>query len=412
MSSHVLILGIPTADLVEDLNRAGYRVSLIEDTRKLQEHESVSGFSQVIKADFDRFDSVRDAVGQLNTPVDAVISRYENYTVAKQQVCELLGLPTASADSILASTDKLLQRKRFAEYAPEITPAFTKITSVEEALSFAGIHGYPLISKPTNLVKSLLVKRSDTPEQLEQNISDTLREISGLYNKYRVTGREKNIILEQYLEGSFHSVECFMDSDRHVHFAPSAVDLVMGPQIGFNDNFNYSRKLPSALSAEETSLLFEAAGKAMKALDLVYFAGHVEAVMTENGPRIIEVNSRVGGYRSRMFNWTNGINLNLAEATVAMGQKPQLDPVKSGFCAVYEVFPKTPGTVTEITGIKDLRGTSAVRYISVKAEPGEYAGLSRDGYKAACVIIILTEDSGEFDTFCARVEDTVHVLTS
>jgi glutathione synthase/RimK-type ligase-like ATP-grasp enzyme len=60
-------------------------------------------------------------------------------------------------------------RELFATAPTKISPDFAVITSEREVRDFAAQHTFPLIIKPANLSKSLLVTKSSSLEELLMN---------------------------------------------------------------------------------------------------------------------------------------------------------------------------------------------------------------------------------------------------
>ena len=406
----ILIVGKHFKGLREHLERNNIKQHLLCDEHVGETHAKKQGCDYTM-ASFASKESLAQVVTSLPEPVEAVVTIYENYVLPAAWLTEMLsanGLPVLSAE---ACTDKDLMRQLFAKAPEQISPDFTVVTSKEELEAFADTHSFPLVLKPANLVKSLLVTTCYTKDELLQTFETTSQEMHGIYKKY-APHREPKLIVEEYLKGAVHSVDAFVDGDGTPHVLDAIVDYRTGHDIGFNDNFHYSRVLPSALSADDQAALLHVAELGCKALGMKYSAAHIEIIMTEKGPRIVEIGARNGGYRARMHSVANGIDIYDQLINTLTDQPINASSSKRDGCAVLELFPKVAGEFTELASEDQLRKLPSFTYLSIKAKPGDRIGLSSAGHKATAVIILHNPDLKQFQADLAFVDNNVQVVTA
>ncbi len=341
---------------------------------------------------------------------DALPSRYENYVLAKTWIGEYFNIKVPTEDAVKAATDKYIMRKKFMKYDPSITPHFKLVDDLDGINDFMKTHSFPIILKPTNLFKSLMVTKNDNMDQLKTNYQKTKKVIAKVYKQYGVTHQKPRMIIEEYLDGPSYSVEAFADKNHKIFTTP-VTDLVMARDLGISDNYNYSRKLPSKLSEKKQKQIQEVAKKGMLALGLYNSPGHVEIIDTKNGPKIIEIGGRIGGYRTRMYMSAFGIDLEKIDIDLSLGNTPIIKISKKNYCAVYELFPKQVGKFKAITNIDQLKKLNSLAYISIKKKIGEKIGLSQNGYKMTAIIILTNKNKKQFENDCQFVENKVNVIT-
>lgn len=354
-------------------------------------------FKRRVVCDFDNPSSVIEAAKKLHAErqVTGVISFYEQYITIAAAIASELGLPALPKDAAIACTDKQVMRERFAAAPEKISPDFAEVTSVETLRSFASSHAFPLILKPANLSKSLLVSKNDSLEELLQNYQKTMANIGRVYAKYAPHTTPK-LLVEEFMMGSIHSVDAFVDKDGDPHVLPYVVDYQTGHDIGFADNFHYSRLLPSQLSEADQTALRNCAALGIEALGMKNTPAHVEIIMTVDGPRIVEIGARNGGYRERMHGMANGLDVMGDAIRLAMGEQPAAQGIRNDPVGVFELFPKEPGTFVGIKNETQLRELASLEYLSVKAVPGEFVGSSSDGYKMCAIVILHNENAQQF----------------
>lgn len=406
--SHYLIVGQKFSPLSEYILEHGDTYTLLQDVKKTKFPEKK--FKRRIVADFSSRDSVIAAVDTVKQPVDGVITVYENYIVAAAWISEYLGLPGLPVHVAEACTDKYLMRSLFAKASEKISPAFAEITSEAQVRSFAEQHGFPLILKPANLAKSLLVTKNDNMDELVANYRKSTELLQSTYKKY-ASSRTPKLIIEEFMEGSVHSVDAFVDGSGVPQVLEQVVDYQTGYDIGYDDNFHYSRTIPSALSSSEQAALRHCADVGIRALGMKNSPAHVEIIMTKDGPRIVEIGARNGGYRERMHRLANDIDITAAALQLTLGKPANITATKNGSCAVMELFPKTPGTYKTISELAALKQLPSLEYLSIKAKAGEYVGKSADGFRAVAIVILASDDREQFLRDVAFLDTSCHVVT-
>lgn len=407
--SHFLIVGQKFSSLTDYIQSHGHTYTLIQDEKKTK--FPTKKFKNRIVTGFDDPDAFLAAVDQMKQPVDAVLSVYENYVVAAARIADRLGLPGMPIAAAEACTDKYLMRSLFAQAPEQISPAYATVTSEADVVAFADTYGFPLILKPANLAKSLLVTKSNDLDELLHNYRQSSELLHGTYKKY-ASSRTPKLLIEEFLEGSVHSVDAFVDGTGTPRVLDHIVDYQTGYDIGYDDNFHYSRTIPSSLSATDQAALRHCAEVGIKALGMKNSPAHVEIIMTAKGPRIVEIGARNGGYRERMHKLANGIDITGAMLQTALGQKPVIAATKDGSCAVLELFPKTPGAFNGISEQEALERLPSLEYFSIKAAQGAYIGKSADGYKATAIVILANDDPAQFTRDKEFLDANCHVVTT
>lgn len=382
---HILIIGKKFSSFVEYLEENNFDYTELRDIKTTKFPDKK--FKHRVVADFSNREKLLSAVDTLPVELDAVFAIYENYILPAAWIAEHLGLPGLPVASAEACTDKYLMRSLFQKAPMKISPDFQEVHNLAEVKAFAERHSFPLIMKPANLSKSLLVTKSCDMDELLANYERTMAKIGEIYQKY-APDRAPKVLIEEYLDGSVHSVDAFVDADGTPQVMKEIVDYQTGYEVGYADNFHYSRILPSRLSAEDQKKFLACAEMGCRALGMISSAAHIEIIMTKAGPRIVEIGARNGGYRERMYRLANGIDVTRNALRLAFGEKPEIQATKNEPVAVLELFPMQAGKFVELSAQKELEKLESLEYLSIKAEAGKYIGKSSDGYKAAAIIIL------------------------
>ncbi len=406
--SHILIVGQKFSTLTQYILDHNHTYTLLQDVTKTKFPDKKFKNRQV--ADFATKELVLAAVDSLKTRPDAVLATYESYILPAAWIAEHLNLPGMPVVSAEACTDKSLMRALFADAPEKVSPAFSIVASEEDAIRFAQAHQFPIILKPANLAKSLLVTKSESLEELIQNYRKSAELLDATYKKY-ARNRQPKLIIEEFLEGSIHSVDAFIDANGTPSVLDQVVDYQTGYDIGYNDNFHYSRILPSKLSPVDQAALRHCAEVGIKALGMKSSPAHVEIIMTKAGPRIVEIGARNGGYRERMHQLANGIDITGCAIALALNQPVHTEASRDDPCAVLELFPKEPGVFTGINEVETLKNLDSLNYLSIKASEGSFIGKAADGHKMAAVVILHNENPEQFARDLDFVNEFVYVTT-
>jgi len=370
--------------------------------------KSQSSFGQSV--DFADKKALYAAIDALPVAPTCVFTMYEQYIPIAADVNAYLGLTHAlSPEAARKSTDKILMRQAFATAQAPISPAFTLAETWEDVRAFAEKYKFPLILKPANLSKSLLITRCDSMNELLAAWEQTSREAPALYERF-TDGLTPRFILEQFMPGSVHTVMGFVDKDGTIALADGIVDNVTAEEAGFHDSFIFSRTLPSGLPVADQEALLACARLGMETLGLRSCAAHIELVRTANGPRLIEIGARVGGYRTVMYNQASGIDVVGACLQVYNGTLPDLTPRKHAFYRAIEIFPEHKGTFAQAENFEIAQKLPSILSARIMREIGETIGKAAEGFKAAIVLELANESETQIAEDYEYIRKNVRVV--
>jgi len=404
----ILVVGKAFSDLTSYLDAHGYDWVTLRDIKTTKYPDK--RMRRRIVCDFSNEAGIVAALEKLKCKPDAVIVVYENYVLPAAIIAEKLGLPGMPIRAAEACTDKYLMRSRFALAPEKISPDFAEVSCEEDLDAFADTHRFPLILKPANLMKSLLVTKAASMNELIQNYRKAMESIRAVYEKY-APNRVPKLIIEEYLEGPVHSVDAFVDAGGTPHIIEGIVDYQTGYDIGYDDNFHYSRLMPTRLTGAEQRAFLRCADLACRALGMRSSPAHIEIIVTTEGPRIVEIGARNGGYRERMYALARGIDITGNALAVALDEPVDITPNKDEPVAVLELFPKEAGTYDGIKNIGKLKELPSLYQFHEKVKLGDIVGKSSDGYKMCAMVFLHNKDCGQFARDLSFVNSSVCVLT-
>ena len=272
-----------------------------------------------------------------------------------------LNLPTNPATSSRAARDKHFQRQLLQRHKIPV-PKFRLVRTMEELRSGLRYTGSPAILKPVDGVGSMATVRVHGDSDLEhawKTACERYREDP------RGTREVPVFLLEEFLTGeTWHrdprygtqvSVESLVHNGTITH-------LAVTDKLPLHSHFReVGDILPTVLPDSASALLYQTANRAIRALRLQNSAVHTEIMMTPRGPRVIEVNARIGGGVSELLHYSCHYDAVSALASVAIGA-PVRPPGKSHAHAAF-LTPQSPSANVRLTAVPtpdELRSISEV----------------------------------------------------
>ncbi|RPK48689.1 Alanine-anticapsin ligase BacD [Streptomyces sp. ADI92-24] len=266
-------------------------------------------------------------------PIAGVVTWDEYTLVPTAELAARLHMPGNSAAAMTACRDKATSRRLFAEHnVPSATS--TRVDNLTEAEAAAIRTGFPVVFKPSSHAASIGVVRVDTPEELPAAWEFAA---AGAGEQ----GPEgSGVLVEEYLSGPEISVECVTQHGVTTALAVTRKEIAFPP---------YFEEVGHTVSAGDPLLpeVAPVAVQAVRALGVTAGVQHVEMRLTASGPRIIEVNSRIGGdLIGQLVRLATGLDLPRIAADIACGQIPDLTPTAHTTAAIKIVYPPATGTLS------------------------------------------------------------------
>ncbi|MGW7710958.1 ATP-grasp domain-containing protein [Streptomyces sp. NPDC054771] len=317
--------------------------------------------------------------------VAGVVTWDEYALVPAAELAARLGVPGNSAAAMTACRDKATSRRLFAEHdVPSATS--TRVDTLAQATAAAFRTGFPVVLKPSSHAASIGVVRADTPEEL----SAAWRFASAGAGEQGPEG--SGVLVEEYLFGPEISVECVTQHGVTTALAVTRKEVAFPP---------YFEEVGHTVEAGDPLLpeVAPVAVQAVRALGVTSGIQHVEMRLTPSGPRIIEVNSRIGGdLIGELVRLATGLDLPRIAADVACGTVPDLTPTAHASAAIKILYPPATGTLSA----RNLSITPGPEYpwlhqVTWLREVGEQVALPPAGDLDAGRIgfLVVTADSPE-----------------
>ncbi len=337
-----------------------YRVHLFVVAAPGWELEYVDGHTRVDTADVQAMIAAAKDL-QAGEHIAGVLCWDEARIVHATELAAALGLP-GEPGAVARCRDKHLTRQALAA-AGVAQPRSQRVDTLPDALVTAGRFGYPVIIKPTDLALSRGVVKVDTAEQL----AGAFDYVSGLKHG-GIVGWRPTILLEEFAEGYEISVDTAV---RDGEILPLCLAR---KEIGFPP---YCIEVGHYVHADDPLLddpvLIRLLHDTHRALGFTDGVTHTEIMMTTDGPKVIEVNGRLGGDMIPYLGLrATGVDTGLAAAAVACDRVPQITRSEKLVAAVRFFYVSEVDTRIDSIGFEfgGAPRPAALDMLAVLAEPG------------------------------------------
>ena len=222
-----------------------------------------------------------------------------------------LGLKGHPLPAILASRNKITANQTLRR-AGLSTPRFFHIQSAEDLEQAAALVGFPAVLKPISGASQVATYRVNNEEQLRSRYAQVMSEIDG-HLKTRMVHSDNeteltwangvDMTLEEFLDGEEFDVDMLLSEGGNV-YASVTRDLP-NPYLKSGGS-----QMPPDFPPDKQHEMVLFAGRVLHVLGFMDGAFHVEVKYTSCGPRLIEVNARIGGGPLyELHRWVWGVDL-------------------------------------------------------------------------------------------------------
>jgi len=334
--------------------------------------------------------------------VDGVIAMAADVPVTVASVADALDLPGISLETARLAADKLLMKQQLAAAGIPV-PWFRPVLSVTEVRTATEERGFPLVIKPVDSRGARGVLRLTGSVDLDWAF--------GYARSQSPSGR---VMVEDFLQGPQISTESLLQ--RSLAVTPGFIDrnyellLRFAPYIIENGG-----QQPSCLTGEQRRAVASLAERAARALGITDGTAKGDLVLTQEGPRVIEMAARLSG------GWMSSDQIPLATGVDFIGQAIRLalgsdidltaiaqDAVRGVACRYF--FPN-PGRVRSITPLEEISRQEGVHRIGFFVRPGEVLNEVTDHTRRAGFVIATGNTRDEAVTRAEAVVAAVQIET-
>jgi biotin carboxylase len=331
-----------------------------------------------------KFGIVVDALGEAPNRAAEALRAYSPdgiatfYDAGMEHVAAIaaeLGLPFHSTRAARGLEDKLVQREalRAAGLPSPRAAALPDGAGSEEVKRLGGSIGYPAVLKPRRASGSWRTFPVASPSALGQLWDDLEADerVGMMVEEYLADGPP----MPHDFEADYVSVESIVQGGNMTHLALTGRFPVAPPfrETGFF--------IPATLGPGQRAEALQLAGDALRAIDLHTGSAHTEIKFTADGPRVIEVNGRIGGGVPDMLRLAAGVDLVKLAMRASLGLDVAIRELPATHGVAYRFFFQPPSSarrLVSLDGLEDLKRLPGVESVYLHHPPGSEID-ARDG---------------------------------
>jgi biotin carboxylase len=375
--------------------RPHFRLWLLDSVEPTWQTDHVDGVTVVDTRDPD---ALAAAARKLDFRPGGVLTYDESLVTAVAAFAHEAGLPGSPPEAVQACRDKAATRAALTE-AGVPQPASRPVASAGDAVAAADAIGYPVVVKARGLAGSLGVLRADTAEQVTEAFTAAAGASWPGVPRY-----EADVLVEELLTGPEISVDAVVD---HGVCHPL---VIARKQTGFEPFFEETGHTVDADDPLfDDAALLDQLDRVHQGIGFTHGATHTEFKLTPRGPRLVEINARLGGDFIPRLGILAGTDPVVAAAQVAVGRPPAARRPLRRTAAIRFLYPAHDCEVTATTVHPDRFGPTVHEALGT-AGPGTRLALPPRGYLARYGhVIAVGDDHSQATADLADAEEIVEL---
>lgn len=306
-----------------------------------------------------------------------------------------LGLPGITYETAVMSTDKGEMIKAFEKHGVE-HPWYYIVDNKQQFNAIVDKVTYPCVMKPTDNAGNRGVCFVADKEEL-------LKE----YAYSRENSRSGHVIIEEYMDGQEVSVEIIVYKGD-VHILAVTDKTTLGKpyfvEIGHAEQSQKSEEIVAAIK--------DLATRAVKSVGIDNSPAHVEIMVTKDGPKMVELGSRMGGgcITTHLVPLSTGIDMIKSVMDLALGMVPNLQPKFDKGSALRHIV-GVEGKIKSIDGLNEARSVSGVYEVTMLKNVGDECHYFKNGADRIGYVIAQGNDTAEAIAICEEAIKKIQIKT-
>ncbi len=337
--------------------------------------------------------------------IDGVLVAGIDCTVTAAVLARAIGLPGVDPLAAYITNNKHVFRDTLKRIGYPV-PRYKAVGPVksEEIAGIIKEIGFPLIVKNTDSSGSrgTRIFYNEAP----------LGEIAWALQDAQQVSRSKIALLEELWEGREYTVETLFDVKGKFH--PCFItDRIFDRRNGYP--LELGLRNPTSLGNDTQRKMYSLVKRVASGLGINIGAAKADIILTDKGPRILEMTTRLsGGFDCQyLVPHATGKNIMRAAMLTALGREFPLDLLKDkkkriGLTA--SLWPE-PGRIVSVDGVEEARRIRGCEEIFFRYKVGDSVQPYVDCTKRVCFIIVTGKDEGCAQKTLEQVKRTIKIKT-
>lgn len=320
--------------------------------------------------------------------VIAVVNNVDATEILHGKLVDYFKVPGPSYRAVRLFKDKVRLHKKIIKNNLAFYRPTTLISNLDDLKEDLQQVQFPIVIKPFAGAKSRGVFRLDKISDLEE-IYPLLK--AHFANEKSMAIREskmKKLLVEQYINGKVVTAECYVDSEGKLH-PVFFTDVITAQDLKLPHMQHVYRTTPSDKNEHVRKRIEFLLRRLVKISKLKSSFIHPEFFVVGKRIYLIELNVRIGGFRSQLSNYAYGLSLEKLAFKLALGEKIKYEFKSIKSATVCEVWEDEDKKVKEI--ILPKRNKYLMKY-SIKYADEELYQAPPVGNRALAIFYALSEE--------------------
>ena len=309
------------------------------------------------------------------------------------KACEICSLPGISYNTAVRATDKEEMIKAFEQAGVE-HPWYCVASDMKELLQLREKISYPCVMKPTDNAGSRGVILCCGWDDVTSNYGYAYQE-----------SRKGKVILEEFLQGPEFSVEIMVVDGK-----PYVLQVTDKLTTGAPHFVEMGHSQPTVQPEIQRSKIENIACRAVKSVGIECGPAHVEVILTQDGPKMVELGARMGGdcITTHLVPLSTGIDMIKATIDIACGNTPDITS-KFDCGSAIRYFNTPEGRITDISKDEEARKIEGITEITFMHKIGENLTRIKSSIDRTGFVIAQAETAEEAVNRCMRAINTIKI---
>lgn len=284
----------------------------------------------------------------------AVVSFTDPYCHTACRIGDELGVNHFSTEAIGKMQDKLLSRQVLSQ-----TPYTPRFSSLQQNAI--------LSREKIEKVLPLIVKSPNSTGSKDVYKASSFKEFKHYFDKLKEKYPESPVLIEEFLDGPQYLVEAV------VHHKKVHIIAVIQQEITYyNKHFIVTGyNLMHEMDAGFGRSIDEAVNSIVEKHGMENGTCHLEMRYINGSWKLIEINPRIsGGGMNKLIEVGRGINLVKETLKMALGDEPDLKPIRNEYTFAHYVISTKSGTLDKVIGKNKAKNSPGAKVVYVKPRKG------------------------------------------
>ncbi|MBI5201140.1 MAG: ATP-grasp domain-containing protein [Elusimicrobia bacterium] len=340
--------------------------------------------------------------------IDGALTFWEEDIPLCAALCERFGWVGHPVEAALNSRNKLRTRQVLEKAGlGRYSTAFAKVASGKDLEKEVSRIGFPCVLKPAWGAESQFVVRCETLEEAKSALEYIQANMTPRFDPIYAYGTE--ILCERFLEGAEVDMDILVQ-DGTIKFH------------AYTDNFPTKEPffietgdaMPSRHESSDLKAVYAMAEAIIPALGLKNGALHLEAKITPEGPRLVELNARMGG--DYLYDWIKTVwGVDMIEESLRIVLGLNCDPARPKEAITHLVgrylIPESSGVISGLAAPEIKEGAGKIHDITLLKELGDPVLVPPEGFEAIGWVVgrgnTYAESEQNLDEAFAQVHITI-----